>query len=106
FSFLRRGMSPNLNLMTLGYAHFLLYIIFIYNERAYIKFYFHILQTKTLSFFKYLCYYIDKEKEDTRKEVLKLKVKIDNKMLRPMLVENLDLPKDFRLSRDILPPNI
>ncbi len=35
-----------------------------------------------------------------------MKVKMDNEMLRPMMVENLDLPKDFRLSRDILPPNI
>ena len=55
-----------------------------------------------------MCYDIDEEKERKWKEVLKMKEtrKIKTLYLGPRLMENLLLPKEYRLERDHLPPNI
>ena len=50
-----------------------------------------------------------RRKGKKRKEVLKMmgrKIKEKTLYLGLKFVDNLDLPKDYRLVRDILPPNI
>ena len=55
-----------------------------------------------------MCYYIHEEKRKTRKEVTKMldDKKLYNLSLGPAGVSHFHLPKEYRLKRDTLPPNI
>lgn len=66
------------------------------------------MKMKRLSILQKMCYDIDEEKERKWKEVLKMKEtrKIKTLYLGPRFMENLLLPKEYRLERDLLPPNI